>query len=68
MPNIMPKPDIDFHHDAPTSWQHIWRLSWTIILSNITVPVVGVVDVAMIERLNDPAFIGSFELSMMVFD
>ena len=38
------------------------------MLSNITVPLVGVVDVVMMERFNEPPFIGSFELSMMVFD
>ena len=68
MPNIMPKSDVTPHHDAYTSWQHIWRLSWPIILSNITVPLVGVVDVAMMGRLNDPAFIGGVGLGMMVFN
>ncbi len=68
MPKIMPKPDVASHHDAYTSWQHIWRLSWPIMLSNITVPLVGVVDVAMMGRLNDPAFIGGVGLGMMVFN
>ena len=56
------------HHDAYTSWQHIWRLSWLIILPNITVPLVGVVDLAMMGRLNDPAFIGGVGLGIMVFN
>ncbi len=64
----MTKPDITSHHDAHTSWQHIWRLSWPIMLSNITVPMIGVVDVAMMGRLNDPAFIGGVGLGMMVFN
>jgi MATE family multidrug resistance protein len=64
----MPKPDVAPYHDAHTSWQHIWRLSWPIMLSNITVPLVGVVDVAMMGRLHDPAFIGGVGLGMMVFN
>jgi MATE family multidrug resistance protein len=64
----MPKPYVTSHYDAHTSWQHIWRLSWPIMLSNITVPLVGVVDVAMMGRLNDPAFIGGVGLGMMVFN
>ena len=64
----MPKPNINCHPAAHTSWQHIWRLSWPIMLSNITVPLVGVVDVAMMGRLNDPAFIGGVGLGMMVFN
>ena len=68
MPNIVPKPDIVSRHDAHTSWQHIWRLSWPIMLSNITVPLVGAVDVAMMGRLDDPVFIGGVGLGMMVFN
>ena len=68
MPKIKPKPDTTSLHEAHTSWQHIWQLSWPIMLSNITVPLVGVVDVAMMGRLNDPAFIGGVGLGMMVFN
>ena len=68
MPKIKSKPDTTSLHEAHTSWQHIWQLSWPIMLSNITVPLVGVVDVAMMGRLNDPAFIGGVGLGMMVFN
>jgi MATE family multidrug resistance protein len=51
-----------------TSWRHIWRLSWPIIVSNITVPLVGAVDVAMMGRLDNPAFIGGVGLGMMLFN
>ena len=67
MPKIKPKPDTTSLHEAHTSWQQIWQLSWPIMLSNITVPLVGVVDVAMMGRLNDPVFIGGVGLGMMVF-
>jgi MATE family multidrug resistance protein len=68
MPNIIPKSDADSRHDPHTSWQHIWRLSWPIMLSNITVPMIGVVDVAMMGQLDDPAFIGGVGLGMLVFN
>ena len=61
----MPKPDVAPYYYAHTSWQHIWRLSWPIMLSNITVPLVGV---AMMGRLNDLDFIGGVGLGMMVFN
>ena len=51
-----------------TSWRHIWRLAWPIIISNITVPLVGAVDVAMMGRIDDPAFIGGVGLGMMLFN
>ena len=59
---------MSLHCDTHTSLQHIWRLSWPIMLSNITVPLVGEVDVTMMGRLNDPAFIGGVGLGMMVFN
>ena len=55
-------------HNNHTSWRHIWRLAWPIIISNITVPLVGAVDVAMMGRIDDPAFIGGIGLGMMLFN
>ena len=55
-------------HNNHTSWRHIWLLAWPIIISNITVPLVGAVDVAMMGRIDDPAFIGGVGLGMMLFN
>ena len=55
------------HHDH-TGWRHIWQLAWPIMLSNVTIPLVGAVDVAMMGRLDDPVFIGGVGLGMMVFN
>ena len=55
-------------HNNHTSWRHIWRLAWPIIISNVTVPLVGAVDVAMMGQINDPAFIGGVGLGMMLFN
>ena len=55
-------------HNNHTSWRHIWRLAWPIIISNVTVPLVGAVDVAMMGRIDDPAFIGGVGLGMMLFN
>ena len=55
-------------YKSHTSWRHIWRLAWPIIISNVTVPLVGAVDVAMMGRIDDPAFIGGVGLGMMLFN
>ncbi len=47
-----------------TRWRHIWQLAWPIMLSNVTIPLVGAVDVAMMGRLDDPVFIGGVGLGM----
>ena len=49
-------------NESHTNWQHIWRLAWPIIISNLTVPLVGAVDVAMMGRLDNPALIGGVGL------
>ena len=38
------------------------------MLSNVTIPLVGAVDVAMMGRLDDPVFIGGVGLGMIVFN
>jgi len=44
--------------NAETQPAAIWRLAWPVTLSNATVPLVGLVDTAIMGRLPDPAFIG----------
>ena len=55
-------------NESQISWRHIWQLAWPIIISNVTVPMIGAVDIAMMGRLDDPAFIGGVGLGMMVFN
>tara|TARA_B100000989_G_scaffold294720_1_gene274338 strand:+ start:1563 stop:1811 length:249 start_codon:yes stop_codon:yes gene_type:complete len=54
-------------HNNQTSWWRIWRLAWPIIISNVTVPLVGAVDLAMMGQIDDLAFIGGVGLGMMLF-
>ena len=45
----------------------IWRLAWPIILANLTVPLVGLVDTAIMGHLPDPAFIGGVAIGGLIF-
>ena len=51
-----------------SSYRDIWQLSWPVMLSNISLPLVGAVDVAMMGHLSDPAYIGGVGLGMLVFN
>jgi MATE family multidrug resistance protein len=64
----MRKPQIATSPLDHTRWRHIWQLAWPIMLSNVTIPLVGAVDVAMMGRLDDPVFIGGVGLGMIVFN
>jgi len=45
----------------------IWALSWPSILSNLTVPMLGAVDMAVMGHLPDPAYIGGVAVGAMIF-
>ena len=45
----------------------IWQLSWPTILSNLTVPMLGAVDTAVMGHLPDPAYIGGVAIGAMIF-
>ena len=51
-----------------TSYRRIWQLSWPVMVSNISLPLVGAVDVAMMGHLPDPAFVGGVALGGLVFN
>ena len=46
----------------------LWRLAAPVILSNISVPLLGAVDTAVMGHLPDPAFLGGVALGALVFD
>jgi MATE family multidrug resistance protein len=47
--------------------RRIWQLTWPVILANITIPMVGVADVAVMGRLPDPAYIGAVAMGAAMF-
>jgi multidrug resistance protein, MATE family len=46
----------------------VWRIAGPIILSNMTVPLLGAVDTAVVGRLPDPANIGAVAVGAVIFD
>lgn len=45
----------------------VWRLAGPIILSNLTVPLLGAVDTAVVGHLPDPAYLGAVALGATIF-
>lgn len=52
---------------ARTDMARIWSLAWPLILSNLTVPLVGAVSTGVIGHLDDPAYLGGVALGTLVF-
>lgn len=59
-------------HALPTSageWhRRVWLLAGPIILSNMSVPLVGAVDTAVVGHLPDPIYIGAVALGAIIFN
>ncbi|WP_290697076.1 MATE family efflux transporter [Amphritea sp.] len=47
--------------------RQVWSLAWPMILSNITVPLLGLVDTAVIGHLPDPKYLGAVAVGAMIF-
>jgi len=48
--------------------RRVWRLSGPIILSNVSIPLMGAVDTGVMGHLPDPAYIGAVALAATVFN
>ncbi len=60
-PSPLPLSSRDWH-------RRVWRLAGPIILSNLSVPLVGAVDTAVVGHLSDPVYIGAVALGSILFN
>lgn len=60
MVNTFPKTTREWH------W-HVFNLSWPIILSTLSVPLVGLVDTAVVGRLDDAKYIAAVAMGAVIF-
>lgn len=49
------------------SRERVFHIAWPIILSNLSTPLLGLVDTAVIGNLGDPALIGAIAVGAMIF-
>lgn len=48
------------------NYRTIWSLAWPIILTNLTIPLIGATNVAVMGRLSDPKYIGGVSLGVLI--
>jgi len=53
--------------ESPVTRSKIFQIAWPIILSNISIPLLGLVDTAVIGNLGDAALIGAIAIGAMIF-
>jgi len=52
-----------------TTWnRRVWRLAGPIMLSNITVPLLGIVDTAVVGHLEHAYYLGAVAVGALIFD
>lgn len=55
-------------HARSRVWhRRVWRLAGPIIISNLTVPLVGATDTAVAGHLSDPVYVGAVGLGSVIF-
>ena len=55
--------------DNPAAWhRRVWSLSWPVIAANVTVPLVGLVDTAVMGRMPDAAYVGAVAVGATIFN
>ena len=61
--------DLSLKLNTPQAWhQHVWSLSWPVILANVTIPLVGLVDVIVLGRSPDPIYIAAVAMGAAMFN
>ena len=56
------------HTDSTTWNRRVWRLAGPIMLSNITVPLLGIVDTAVVGHLEHAYYLGAVAVGALIFD
>ena len=52
-----------------TTWNRwVWRLAGPIMLSNITVPLLGIVDTAVVGHFEHAYYLGAVAVDALIFD
>lgn len=47
--------------------RHLWRLAWPLMLTNLTVPLLGLVDTAVLGHLESPEYLGAVAVGANLF-
>jgi multidrug resistance protein, MATE family len=49
-------------------YREAWRLAWPLILSNLSVPLLGIVDTAVVGHLPEPHYLGAVAIGALTFN
>ncbi|MEM8769051.1 MAG: MATE family efflux transporter, partial [Pseudomonadota bacterium] len=54
---------------TPRAWhRRVWQLSWPVIVANVTIPLVGLVDTAVMGRMPEASYLGAVAVGAAIFN
>ncbi len=56
-----------FSSSTALAYRRLWSLAWPLILTNLTVPLLGLVDTAVLGHLDSPVYLGAVAISANLF-
>ncbi|MBO6520083.1 MAG: MATE family efflux transporter [Rhodospirillales bacterium] len=57
-----------FDQDAKYWHRRTWRIALPVIVTNVSVPILGIVDTAVVGRLPGPEFVGAVAIGALIFN
>ena len=55
--------------ETSAAWhRRVWKLTWPMVVSNLSIPLLGAVDTAVVGHLDDPAYLGAVAIGAVIFN
>ena len=48
--------------------RRVWKLTWPIVISNLSIPLLGAVDTAVVGHLDEPTYLGAVAIGAVIFN
>ena len=48
--------------------RRVWKLTWPMVISNLSIPLLGAVDTAVVGHLDEPTYLGAVAIGAVIFN
>ena len=55
-------------HNRAEWHRRVWVLTWPMVLSNLSIPLLGAVDTAVVGHLDSPIYLGAVAIGAVIFN
>jgi MATE family multidrug resistance protein len=55
--------------ETTAGWhRRVWKLTWPMVISNLSIPLLGAVDTAVVGHLDEPTYLGAVAVGAVIFN